>query len=110
VANGLPATFTYHKWGESLMFEIGRKGEQTPFHSHAAIENATTFQSFLHEYNFPASPQRHSEIIMYLRNIKNPYDLQNHLRGKSVNVGDWMRTAYYMVYRELGLTNRWRYD
>jgi hypothetical protein len=47
---------------------------------------------------------------MYLRNIKNPYDLQNYLRGKSVNMGDWLRAVYYMVYRELGLTNRWRYD
>lgn len=110
IAHQLPTTFTYHKWGENVMFEIGRRGEQTPFLSHAAIENASTFTSFLHEYNFPASPQRHSEIVMYLKHLKNPYDLQNYLRGKSVNVGDWLRALYYMVYRELGLTNRWRYD
>lgn len=47
---------------------------------------------------------------MYLKNIKNPYDLQNYLRGKSINLGDWLRTLYYLIYRELGLTNRWRYD
>lgn len=47
---------------------------------------------------------------MYLKNINNPYNLQNYLRGKSINMGDWMRSFYYMIYRELGLTNRWRYD
>lgn len=25
-------------------------------------------------------------------------------------MGDWFRALYYAVYRELGLTNRWRYD
>lgn len=25
-------------------------------------------------------------------------------------MGDWLRAGYYMIYRELGLTNRWRYD
>jgi len=53
----------------------------------------------LHEYNFPASPERHAQIMMYLKNIKNPYDLHNYLRGKSVNLGDWLRTFYYLVYR-----------
>lgn len=48
--------------------------------------------------------------MLYLKNIKNPYDLQNYLRSKSINVGDWLRAAYYFIYRELGLTNRWRYD
>lgn len=47
---------------------------------------------------------------MYLKNIRNPYNLHNYLRGKSINMGDWLRAAYYMIYRELGLTNRWRYD
>lgn len=110
MANKLPTTFTYYKWGDGVMYEINRKGEQTPFHSHAGIENSNTFQSFLHEYNFPASPERNAQIIMYLKNIKNPYNLHNHLRGKSINLGDWMRTLYYIIYRELGLTNRWRYD
>ena len=48
--------------------------------------------------------------MMYLKHIKNPYDMQNYLRSKSINMGDWFRAAWYMVYRELGLTNRWRYD
>lgn len=48
--------------------------------------------------------------MLYLKRIKDPYDLQNYLRVKSVNMGDWFRAAYYMIYRELGLTNRWRYD
>ena len=25
-------------------------------------------------------------------------------------MGDWLRSVYYGVYRELGLSNRWRYD
>lgn len=25
-------------------------------------------------------------------------------------MGDWIRSAYYWIYRELGLSNRWRYD
>lgn len=48
--------------------------------------------------------------MLYLKNIKNPYNLQNYLRAKSINIGDWLRTGYYLIYRELGLTNRWRYD
>ena len=48
--------------------------------------------------------------MLYLKHIKNPYDLTNYLRAKSINVGDWLRACYYFVYRELGLTNRWRYD
>lgn len=48
--------------------------------------------------------------MMYLKNIDNPYDLRNYLLAKPVNLGDWLRMAYYAVYRELGLTNRWRYD
>lgn len=47
---------------------------------------------------------------MYLKHMKNPYDLQNHLRYKSINMGDWLRALYYFIYRELGITNRWRYD
>jgi hypothetical protein len=47
---------------------------------------------------------------MYIKNIDNPYDLDNHLHHKSVNGGDWLRTLYYIIYRELGLTNRYRYD
>lgn len=38
------------------MFEIDRAGTQTPYHSHPGIENPLSFDSFLHEYNFPASP------------------------------------------------------
>mgnify|MGYP000945693638 CR=1 FL=1 len=48
--------------------------------------------------------------MMYLKHINNPYDLGNYLRYKSINMGDWMRAFYYMIYRELGITNRWRYD
>lgn len=48
--------------------------------------------------------------MLYLKNIKNPYNLQNYLRRKNINIGDWLRACYYFVYRELGLTNRWRYD
>ena len=92
------------------MFEIDREGNQTPFHAHAGIENPNTFDSFLHEYNFPASPERHGQIMMYLKHVKNPYNLQNYLRAKGINMGDWLRAGYYFVYRELGLTNRWRYD
>ena len=102
--------FTYYKWGDTLMFEIDREGNQTPFHAHAGIENPNTFDSFLHEYNFPASPERHGQIMMYLKHVKNPYNLQNYLRAKGINMGDWLRAGYYFVYRELGLTNRWRYD
>lgn len=47
---------------------------------------------------------------MYLKNLENPYNLHNYLRLKPITVGDWLRAAYYWVYRELGLSNRWRYD
>lgn len=56
LAHKLPTTFTYYKWGETLMYEIDRNGNQIPYHTHAGIENPSTFDSFLHEYNFPASP------------------------------------------------------
>lgn len=110
LAKGLPTTFTYYKWSEGAMYEIDRKGRQTPYLSHPSLENTATFDSLLHEQSFPASPQRHAEIMMYLKNIDNPYDLRNYLLAKPVNLGDWLRMAYYAVYRELGLTNRWRYD
>ena len=106
----LPRTFTYYKWGDSLMYEIDKDGNQIPYHTHASIENTNTFNSFLHEYNFPASPERHAHIMLYLKHIRNPYNLQNFLRSKSINIGDWLRAGYFFVYRELGLTNRWRYD
>lgn len=48
--------------------------------------------------------------MMYLKNLKNPYDLKNYLRYKPITIGDWLRAFYYGVYREIGLTNRWRYD
>ena len=47
---------------------------------------------------------------MYTRKIDNPYDLDNHLQHKSVNVGDWIRAGYYAIYKELGLSNRFRHD
>lgn len=47
---------------------------------------------------------------MYLKNLNNPYNLQNYLRFRPVTMGDWLRAGYYIIYRELGLTNRWRYD
>ena len=47
---------------------------------------------------------------MYLKNIDNPYDMYNYLRLKPVTLGDWFRAGYYFIYRELGLSNRWRYD
>lgn len=37
------------------MFEIDKNGKQTPIQAHKGIENVETFQSPLHEYNFPAS-------------------------------------------------------
>ena len=92
------------------MFEVNREGKQIPVQTHRGLENAQTFNSPLHEYNFPASPETHSRILLYLKNVNNPYDLQNYLRFKPVNIGDWVRTLYYSVYRELGLSNRWRYD
>jgi len=36
--------------------------------------------------------------------------MSNYLRAKSINLGDWLRAFYFFIYRELGLTNRWRYD
>ena len=109
-AKGLPTTFTYYKWDGDLMFDIDRNGKQTPVQTHRGLENSATFNSPFHEYNFPASPETHSRILMYLKNINNPYDLFNYLRAKPINMGDWVRAFYYAVYRELGLTNRWRYD
>lgn len=110
VAKGMPTIFTYYKWDQNLMFEIDRKGAQKPLQSHKSLQTPETFQSPLHEYNFPASPETHSRIILYLKNLNNPYDLQNYLRAKPVVMGDWMRAVYYFVYRELGFSNRWRYD
>lgn len=78
---------------------MNKKGEQTPFQSHSGFENPTTFNSFLHEYHFPASPERHAEIMLYMKNIKNPYDLRNYLRAKDINIGDWLRAVYFWVYR-----------
>lgn len=34
IAQGLPTTFNYYKWGDNVMFEIDRKGTQTPVHVH----------------------------------------------------------------------------
>jgi len=56
-------------------------------------------QSPIMEKHYPASPRLHSEITLYIKNINNPYDLDNHLHHKSVSMGDWIRTAYYFVYR-----------
>ncbi len=56
-------------------------------------------QSPIMEKHYPASPRLHSEITLYIKNINNPYDLDNHLHHKSVSIGDWIRTAYYFVYR-----------
>jgi hypothetical protein len=36
---------------------------------------------------------------MYIKNINNPYDLNNHLHHKSINIGDWIRAIYYCIYR-----------
>jgi len=47
---------------------------------------------------------------MYLKNINNPYEVKNYLRAKPINMGDWLRAFYFTIYRELGLSNRWRYD
>lgn len=110
IAKGMPSTFTHYKWDGELMFEIDREGKQTPLQTHRGLENPHTFNSPLHEYNFPASAETHSRILMYLKNMSNPYDLQNYLRAKPINMGDWVRAFYYAVYRELGLSNRWRYD
>lgn len=99
VAKGMPTFLTYYKWDENLMFEIDRKGNQTPLLAHKSIETSETFQSPLHEYNFPATPETHSRIVLYLKNINNPYDLQNYLRIKPITIGDWLRTGYYFVYR-----------
>lgn len=37
LVNKLPTTFTYYKWGDGVMYEINRKGQQKPFLSHTGI-------------------------------------------------------------------------
>lgn len=112
MARGLSTTFTYQEWDNDhqRMYVVDRQGKQTPLQSHHRIEDPEVMQSLIMEKHYPAPPRLHSEITLYIKNINNPYDLDNHLQHKSVNIGDWVRAAYYFVYRELGLTNRWRYD
>ncbi len=51
------------------------------------------------EKHYPAPAQLHHEIVMYARNLNNPYDLDNHLHHKSINIGDWIRAGYYAGYK-----------
>lgn len=112
LARGLSTTFTYSEWDESskMMYLVDREGRQTPLQTHHRIEDPEVMQSPIMERYYPAPARKHSEITLYIKNINDPYDLDNHLQHKSVSMGDWLRVAYYFIYRELGLTNRWRYD
>lgn len=82
-----------------MMYMVDRSGKQTPFHVHNRIEDPDIMANPLMEKHYPASAEIHSIVSMYIKNINNPYDLNNHLHHRSVNMGDWLRAIYYFVYR-----------
>jgi hypothetical protein len=114
------ALFSYYDYDDvaDFMFynyETGVQLSEKNYLNIEKVENVSNplFEKYIRE--FKQSQTRESLrngnlLIAYNKNINNNLELKNYLHYKTVNLGDWLRGAYYKVMVGLKLTNYYRYD